>query len=73
MAFLNFEKHLLFLFVFVTGILQRQTKLLCLAWKYVNNLANFNGVIAIFMGLSHTNPLDHVIQNDTLTTLKSGI
>ena len=42
MTFLNFEKHLLFVFVIVTGILQRQTKLLCLAWKYVTNLANFN-------------------------------
>ena len=36
-------------------------------------LLTLTGVIAIFMGLSHTNPLDHVIQNDTLTTLKSGI
>ena len=40
MTFLHFEKHLLF--VFVTGILQRQTKLLCPAWKYVTNLANSN-------------------------------
>ena len=54
MIFLHFEKYLLFGFGFVTGILQRQTKLLCPAWKYVTNLANSNWCICnIYWPLSY--------------------